>query len=96
LLHTGVRIPLGFAALDEPVIVPAAIAEGVIALGFAIAGYALFSRASWTWFSLVAAHVFAFAGTLLGIAATRSGAGERTDLNGHRASFRGARARLSA
>lgn len=81
VLHAGVRIPLGFADLDEPVIVPATIVEGLIGLGFAVATYGVFTRAARAWPRAVAAHVFALVGTLIGIGATFSGEGERTELN---------------
>src|SRR5688572_22708162 len=67
ILHTGLRLPLGFATLGFPApSPPAAIAEGIIGIVLAVASVALFAHGrrtlGWTW----PAYVFALAGTLLG------------------------------
>jgi len=72
VLHLGVAIPLGATVLTEPVIIPAAIVESFYALGLAISGYALFARKRWAWLATIAAHGFALAGVLLGMAALGS------------------------
>jgi hypothetical protein len=81
LLHLGVRIPLGFAVLAEPRIVPATIVEGLCGLVLAIGAYAVFADRAWAWPVVTAAHAFAVAGVLLGMAALAVGAGPSTELN---------------
>lgn len=81
LLHLGVRIPLGFAVLAEPWIIPAAIVEGLCGLFLAVSSYAVFTRRSWAWPVAVFAHIFALGGVLLGMAALAAGAGPSTALN---------------
>ena len=81
LLHLGVRIPLGFAVLAEPRIVPATIVEGLCGLGLAVGAYATLSRKTWAWPAITAAHAFAVGGVLLGMAALAVGAGPSTELN---------------
>src|SRR5690242_11165332 len=81
LAHLGVPIPLGFAVLAEPRIVPATIVEGLAGLLFAVSVYAVFARASWAWTMTLGAHVFSLAGVLLGMAALAMGGGPRTELN---------------
>lgn len=48
-LHSGIRLPLGFATLHEPRIIPAMIVESLC--GFLLAGSALSIAAykSWSW-----------------------------------------------
>ncbi len=79
LLHLGVRIPLGFAVLVEPRIPDAVIVEGLCGLFLSVGAYAMFTRKAWA--ALVAAHVFAVAGVLLGIGALAVGLGPTTELN---------------
>jgi hypothetical protein len=81
LLHLGLRIPLGFAILAEPQIVPATIVEGLCGLGLAVGGYAVLTRRSWAWSAVTGAHAFALGGVLLGITALALGAGPSTELN---------------
>ena len=81
LLHLGVRIPLGFAVLAEPRIVPATIVEGLAGLILGVGVYPLFTRRSWARKAAIAAHVFAVAGVLLGMAALAAGRGPRTETN---------------
>lgn len=81
LLHLGVRVPLGFAVLAEPRILPATIVEGLCGLGLAVGAFAGLTRRSWAWPAAFAAHAFALAGVLLGTAALAVGAGPTTDLN---------------
>src|SRR5438552_3690411 len=78
LLHAGVPLPVGIA---EPVIIPAAIVEGLITLFFAVSAYALFTRSAWAWPAATFAHAFAAAGILLGITALALGAGPTTGAN---------------
>jgi hypothetical protein len=81
MLHLGASIPLGFAVLAEPFILPAAIVEGLCGLGLAVAGVALLTRRAWAWPAAVGAHAFAIAGVLLGVFALAAGRGPTTDLN---------------
>jgi len=73
-LHVaGVRIPLGSAVFVEPQMVAAAIVEGLVGVVFAFSSYAVFSSKPSAWASALFAHLFAIAGFLLGIYATRNG-----------------------
>ena len=81
LLHLGVRIPLGFAVLAEPRIIPATIVEGLCGLGLAVGGYAVLAGKSWAWSAVTGAHAFALGGVLLGITALALGGGPSTELN---------------
>ncbi|MGH7563907.1 MAG: hypothetical protein ACREK5_05745 [Gemmatimonadota bacterium] len=78
LLHLGVPLPVGFS---EPVILPAAIAEGLIGLFLAIAGLALVAGDRLAWGLAVAAHVFGVPGVLVGMVALAVGAGPSTEAN---------------
>lgn len=81
LLHVGVRIPLGFAVLDEPWIVQAGVVEGLCGLAFAVATYAAFARQPWAWPATVGAIVFGLAGVVLGTWAIAAGRGPESVLN---------------
>ena len=81
VLHLGVRIPLGFAVLAEPRILPATIVEGLCGLFLAVGAYATLSRKTWAWPTITAAHAFALGGVLLGITALALGGGPSTELN---------------
>ena len=81
LLHLGVTIPLGFAVVEEPVILPATIVEGLCGVALAIAAFAVLTRRELAWPIALAAHAFALGGVLLGITALALGAGPSTDLN---------------
>lgn len=81
LLHLGWRIPLGFAVLEEPRILPATIVESLCALALAVAAFVVLTRRGWAWTFAVAAHAFALGGVLLGMAALAVGAGPSTELN---------------
>jgi hypothetical protein len=81
LFHLGLRIPLGFAVLAEPRIIPATIVEGLCGLGLAVGGYAVLAGKSWAWSAVTGAHAFALGGVLLGITALALGGGPSTELN---------------
>jgi hypothetical protein len=81
LLHLGWRIPLGFAVLAEPRILPAAVVEGLCGLALAAAAIALFANSGRAWTAAFAAHAIALGGVLLGVTALALGAGPGTDLN---------------
>jgi hypothetical protein len=81
LLHLGWRIPLGFAVLAEPRILPAAVVEGLCGLALAAAAIALFANSGRAWTAAFAAHAIALGGVLLGVTALALGAGPGTNLN---------------
>jgi hypothetical protein len=81
LLHLGVTIPLGFAVVEEPVILPATIVEGLCGVALAVAAFAVLTRRELAWPIALAAHAFALGGVLLGITALALGAGPSTELN---------------
>lgn len=72
VLHVGVPLPVGF---DEPVILPAAIAEGLIGLFLTIAALALVAGDRLGWSLAVAAHVFGWRVSSLGWSRSRSAPG---------------------
>ena len=78
LLHLGIQFPLGFS---EPRIIPAAIVEGLCGILLAVSAFAVFARKTWAWWGAIAAHAFAVAGVLLGIAALALGLGPSTEAN---------------
>jgi hypothetical protein len=81
LLHLGVRIPLGFAVLAEPTILPATIVESLCGLALSFSAFAVLTRMNFAWTAAFAAHGFALGGVLLGIVALALGGGPSTDLN---------------
>jgi non-ribosomal peptide synthetase component E (peptide arylation enzyme) len=81
VLHLGVKVPLGFAVLEEPRIVPATIVEGLCGLVLAVAAFVVLARRNRAWPVALAAHAFALGGVLLGITALAVGAGPSTELN---------------
>jgi hypothetical protein len=81
LLHLGVRIPLGFAVLQEPQRPYAVIVEGVAAILLALAATAAFTRRTWAWAAVTGAHAVALAGVLWGMIAIAAGRGPHTQLN---------------
>ena len=81
LLHLGVRVPLGFAVLAEPRILPATVVEGLCGLALSVAAWAILARKGWARTAAIAAHAFALGGVLLGTAALAAGAGPSTDMN---------------
>jgi hypothetical protein len=81
LLHLGVRVPLGFVAIEEPVILPATMVEGTCGTALAVAAFAVLARKNGAWAVATAAHAFALGGVLLGITALAVGAGPSTELN---------------
>jgi hypothetical protein len=69
----GARISLGVAVFEEPPILPACIVEGLAGLIFLLAAYTVFARRGQAWSATLTAHLFAIAGFLVGIGATRGG-----------------------
>lgn len=81
LLHIGVRIPLGFAVLDEPRRPFAVLVEGLAGIALALGAFAVFSRRTWAWAAVTGAHALALAGVLWGMVAIAAGRGPHTLLN---------------
>ncbi|MGH8903188.1 MAG: hypothetical protein ACRDYA_16345 [Egibacteraceae bacterium] len=81
LLHTGARIPLGFAVLAEPTITMATIVESACGIALAVGAYAVLTRQRWAWAAATASHAVALTGVLLGTAAIAAGRGPHTVLN---------------
>lgn len=81
LSHAGISIPLGFALLAEPRIIPATIVEGLCSSFFAVSAYAVLTHRGWAWPITTAAHLFSLGGVLLGMAALAAGRGPRTETN---------------
>jgi hypothetical protein len=81
LLHLGVRIPVGFAVIEEPRRPFAVIVEGLAALVLALAAFAVLTRQSWAWAGATGAHAVALAGVLWGMVAVAAGRGPHTLLN---------------
>ena len=80
-IHLGLRIPLGFATLAEPRILPAAVVEGACGLVLLVAAWGLFARKRWAWTAAIVAQLFALAGVALGIFALAMGRGPTTTTN---------------
>ncbi len=80
-LHSGVRLSLGFAVLQEPRIIPAMLVELLCGLLLTGSAFAVATRKSWSWIASVIAHTFSIGGVLLGMVALALGAGPRTELN---------------
>jgi hypothetical protein len=68
LAHSGIPIPLGFGTWEEPLLVPAAIIEGVGAAGLLTALAAIAGRASWAYRICWPILWYCFAGVLWGMA----------------------------
>ena len=69
----GVHIPLGVGVFDEPPLLPAGIVESAAGLIFALATYVVFAGRRRAWGAALTAHLFAIAGFVVGIVATRAG-----------------------
>ena len=81
LLHVGVRIPVGFAVIEEPRRPFAVIVEGLAALLLALGASAVLTRKTRAWAAVTAAHAVALAGVLWGMVAVAAGRGPHTQLN---------------
>ncbi len=81
LLHTGTRVPVGFAVLAEPRIVPATVVEALCGIALAVGAYAILAGKRRAWAVAAASHAVALAGVLLGTAAIAAGRGPSTVLN---------------
>jgi nucleoside-triphosphatase len=81
LLHLGVRIPLGFAVLDEPQRPFAVIVEGLAGLLLTLGGVAILTRKTWAWAAATWGYAVALAGVVWGMVAVAAGRGPHTQLN---------------
>jgi DMSO/TMAO reductase YedYZ heme-binding membrane subunit len=81
LLHLGVKLPLGFAVLDEPRRPFAVIVEGAAGIGLGVGAFACFTQKAWAWAAVTGAHAVALAGVLWGMVAVAAGRGPHTQLN---------------
>jgi hypothetical protein len=81
LLHLGVRIPLGFAVLEEPSRPYAVIVEGIAALLLTVTAFATLTRKPWAWGAAVWGYAGALAGVVWGMVAIAAGRGPHTQLN---------------
>jgi hypothetical protein len=81
LLHLGVRIPVGFTVIEEPLRPFAVIVEGLAAVLLALGASAVFTRKTWAWAAVTGAHAVALAGVLWGMVAVAAGRGPHTLLN---------------
>jgi hypothetical protein len=77
-LHTGTPIPLGFATVREPAILPARIVETSCGVFLAFAAWSIFTARTWAWGTALASQIFAICGVVLGIVALSLGRGPRT------------------
>jgi hypothetical protein len=66
--HSGIPIPLGFGTWEEPLLVPAAIIEGVGAAGLLLTLVAVAGRANWAYRICWWVLWYCFAGVLWGMA----------------------------
>jgi hypothetical protein len=81
LLHLGVRIPLGFAVLDEPLRPIAVIVEGLAGLLLTLGAFATLTRKNWAWGAATSGYAGALIGVLWGMVAIAAGRGAHTQLN---------------
>jgi hypothetical protein len=81
LLHLGVRIPVGFAVIEEPRRPYAVIVEGLAALLLTLGASAALTRRTWAWAAATGVHALALAGVLWGMVAIAAGRGPHTQLN---------------
>jgi hypothetical protein len=66
--HSGIDVPLGLGTWEEPLVVPAAIIEGVGAAGLLVTLAALAGRTGWAYRMCWCALWYCFAGVLWGMA----------------------------
>ncbi|HVB64643.1 MAG TPA: hypothetical protein VNE17_07915 [Nitrolancea sp.] len=70
IAHLSLRIPLGFATLHEPRVVPATIVETMCGIVLVLSGMALLSGDVNAWRAAVAAQGFTLCGFILGVVAS--------------------------
>jgi len=77
--HLNPRIPLGFATLQEPLNIPAAIVETLCGIALTIGGVALISRHPHAWLRAIAGQLFTLGGFILGVIAVAANGGGDDD-----------------
>jgi hypothetical protein len=81
VLHLDVRIPLGFAVLDEPPRPFAVVVEGLAGLLLTLGAFATLTRKTWAWAAATWGYAVALAGVGWGMVAIAAGRGPHTQLN---------------
>ena len=79
--HLNPRIPLGFATLQEPLNLPAAIVETLCGIALIIGGVALLSRHPRPWPRALGGQLFTLGGFILGVIAVARGGGGGDPVN---------------
>ena len=72
IAHLGLRIPLGFATLHEPHILPATIVELLCGIVLLVSGIALLIRHPRAWSAAIAAQGLTLFGFIVGVLASGS------------------------
>lgn len=81
IAHLGLRIPLGFATLHQPRVIPATVVEMLCGIGLMIAGVALLTHQPWSWGAAIASQAITLAGFTLGVFATAHNPGSQDPVN---------------
>jgi hypothetical protein len=77
--HLNPHIPLGFATLQEPLNIPAAIVETLCGIALTIGAVALIARHPRAWLRALGGQLFTLGGFILGIIAVARGGGGGDD-----------------
>ena len=75
IAHLSLRIPLGFATLHEPRVIPATIVEMLCGIVLAVGGLALLTHHPRAWSAAIAAQAFTLGGFILGVVASSGNGG---------------------
>jgi hypothetical protein len=81
VVHLGRPVPLGFATIHEPLVIPSMLVEAVSAVSFAIAAYGIFTAKQAARGATVTAHVISMSGLLMAMLAVGVRILPRTVLN---------------
>jgi hypothetical protein len=79
--HLNPRIPLGFATLQEPLNLPAAIVETLCGIALTIGGVSLLTRHPRAWLRAIGGQLFTLGGFILGVIAVARGGGGDDPVN---------------
>lgn len=77
--HLNPRIPLGFATLQEPLNIPAAIVEMLCGIALTIGGVALLSGHPRAWLRAIGGQFFTLGSFILGVVAVAANGGGDDD-----------------
>lgn len=77
--HLNPRIPLGFATLQEPLNIPAAIVETLCGIALTIGAVALLRRHPRAWLRALGGQLFTLGGFILGVISVARGGGGGND-----------------